>query len=181
MFPETTQQREPETAQKRPLWPPLLAAPTGNCVHFETIDDAFYPISLSCSALLFFFRLRAIYNRDRIVVFCFFILWCGLLACTIFIPAGILGGTIGPTNYCVDEDVPNSAYAAIIAPLVHDTLVFIAISWRLVQNAHIEGDFKLNFQMAMFGKYLPAFSKGLLLDGQRYYLWARYASSVWLV
>ncbi|KJA18070.1 hypothetical protein HYPSUDRAFT_145589 [Hypholoma sublateritium FD-334 SS-4] len=148
----------------------FATAPTGNCVHFETIDDVFYPISLSCSALLFFFRLRAIYNRNRIVVFCFFILWCGLLTCTIFIPAGILGGTIGPTKYCVDEDVPNSAYAAIIAPLVHDTLVFIAISWRLVLNARIEGDLKQNFQVAMFGKYLPAFSKGLLLDGQRYYL-----------
>ncbi|KJA24849.1 hypothetical protein HYPSUDRAFT_183143 [Hypholoma sublateritium FD-334 SS-4] len=145
-------------------------APTGNCAHFETITDAFYPISLGCSALLFFFRLRAIYNRDRIVVGFFFILWCGLLTCTIFIPAGILGGNIGTTKYCVDEDVPNSAYAAIIAPLVHDTLVFIAISWRLVQNARVEGDFKENLQVAMFGKYLPAFSKGLLLDGQRYYL-----------
>ncbi|KJA14649.1 hypothetical protein HYPSUDRAFT_150082 [Hypholoma sublateritium FD-334 SS-4] len=145
-------------------------APMGNCVHFETITDAFYPVALGCSALLFFFRLRAIYNRDRIVVGCFFILWCGLLACTIFIPAGILGGTIGPTKYCVDEDVPISAYAAIIAPLVHDTLVFIAISWRLLQNAGIDGNFKENLQVVMYGKYLPAFSKSLLLDGQRYYL-----------
>ena len=87
-----------------------------------------------------------------------------------FIPAEILGGTIGPTMYCVDADVPPSAYAAIIAPLVHDTLVFIAISYRLVQNARIEGDIKQNFQIAMFGKYLPAFSRALLLDGQRYYL-----------
>ncbi len=148
----------------------LTAAPTGNCVHFETIDDAFYPISLGCSALLFFFRLRAIYNGNRIIVVSFFILWCGLVTCTIFIPAEILGGTIGPTMYCVDADVPTSAYAAIIAPLVHDTLVFIAISWRLVQNARIEGDIKQNFQIAMFGKYLPAFSRALLLDGQRYYL-----------
>lgn len=148
----------------------LSAAPTGNCAHFETITDAFYPVALGCSALLFFFRLRAIYNRDRIVVGCFFILWCGLLACTIFIPAGILGGTIGPTKYCVDEDVPISAYAAIIAPLVHDTLVFIAISWRLLQNASIDGNLKENLQVVMYGKYLPAFSKSLLLDGQRYYL-----------
>jgi hypothetical protein len=102
---------------------------------------------------------------------CFFVLWLGLLACTILIPVGILGGTIGPTKYCVDADVPNSAYAAIIAPLVHDTLVFIAISWRLIQNAHMEAGFKGGVQVALFGKSLPAFSRGLLLDGQRYYLW----------
>ncbi|KAF8199056.1 hypothetical protein BJ912DRAFT_950733 [Pholiota molesta] len=121
-------------------------------------------------ALLFFFRLRAIYNKNNIIVGCFFVLWLGLLACTILIPVGILGGTIGPTKYCVDADVPNSAYAAIIAPLVHDTLVFIAISWRLIQNAHMDAGFKGGVQVALFGKSLPAFSRGLLLDGQRYYL-----------
>ncbi|KJA25595.1 hypothetical protein HYPSUDRAFT_134612 [Hypholoma sublateritium FD-334 SS-4] len=147
-------------------------APTGNCVNFHTLSTAFYPISVGCSALLFFFRLRAIYNRDRIVVGFFFILWCGLVTCTSFIPANVIGGALGPTKYCtsVNNKSVQLSFAGVIAPLVNDTLIFCAISWRLVQNAYIEGNLGQNVKVAMFGTYLPTFSKGLLLDGQRYYL-----------
>ncbi|KAF9475472.1 hypothetical protein BDN70DRAFT_840892 [Pholiota conissans] len=145
-------------------------APTGHCAAFEKITDAWYPISLGFSALLFFLRVRAIYNRNRIVVAFFFVLWLGLVACTMFIPIGVSGDNVPGTNMCEDADVPISAYAAIIAPLVHDTLVFMAISWRLVQNAHVQMNVKEGFKVAVFGEYLPKFTKGLLLDGQRYYL-----------
>ncbi|KAF9482245.1 hypothetical protein BDN70DRAFT_853708 [Pholiota conissans] len=151
----------------------FTTAPTGNCEVFEKVVDAWYPISLGCSALLFFFRVSAIYNRNRLVVAFFFMIWLGLLACTLFIPIGVLGTNIGNTKYCQDADVPPTAYAAIIAPLVHDTLVFIAISWRLTRNAHIDSDSgKLSegFKVALLGKYLPQFTRGLLRDGQRYYL-----------
>jgi hypothetical protein len=119
---------------------------------------------------LFFLRLRAIYNRNRVVVACFFVLWLGLLACTMFIPIGVIGDNVPGTNMCEDAAVPITAFAAVTAPLVHDTLVFIAISWRLAQNAHIQMNVKDGFKVALFGENLPSFTKGLLLDGQRYYL-----------
>ncbi len=144
------------------------AAPTGNCEVFEKALTAWYPISLGCSALLFFFRVAAIYNRKPVVVASFFVLWLGLLACTLFIPIGVQGDEVGGSNYCQDAFVPNTAYAAIIAPLVHDTLVFIAISWKLVKNSHVDG--KEGIKVMMFGRHLPDFTKALLLDGQRYYL-----------
>ncbi|KAF8198097.1 hypothetical protein BJ912DRAFT_845793 [Pholiota molesta] len=151
----------------------FTTAATGDCKVFERIVDAWYPVSIGCSALLFFFRVSAIYNRTPLVTAFFFVLWLGLLVCTLFIPIGVLGISIGETKYCQDADVPSSAYAAIIAPLVHDTLVFIAISWRLTQNAHLDSDrgkLSEGFKVAIFGKYLPQFTRGLLLDGQRYYL-----------
>lgn len=148
------------------------AAPIGVCKHFETMGNVWYPIGVSCTGLLFFFRLRAIYNHDRIVVACFFALWLGLLGCTLTIPLGVLGGFIGDTKYCTETFIPNSAYAAILAPLIHDTLVFIAITWRLAHNAYIDITLQEGLRVAVFGKYLPAFTKGLLLDGQRYYLYA---------
>ena len=145
------------------------AAPTGNCPAFEKITDAWYPISLGFSALLFFLRVKAIYNRNPFVVAFFFVLWLGLLVCTMLIPIGVSGDSIANTKYCEDADVPNTAYAAVTAPLVHDTLVFAAISWRLTQNAHTQ-NFKEGWKVAILGHYLPTFTKGLLLDGQRYYL-----------
>ncbi len=147
------------------------AAPIRNCSHLKTIADVFYPVALGCTVLLFFFRLRAIYKRNGIVVGCFFVLCCGVLACTILLPVGMSGAAVTQTYYCMDGDISAYSYAAIIAPWVYDTLVFIAISWRLMQNASIKsGNIKENLQVITYGKYLPTLSKSLLLDGQRYYL-----------
>ncbi|KAF9470122.1 hypothetical protein BDN70DRAFT_944548, partial [Pholiota conissans] len=142
-----------------------------NCNTIEKIGVAFYPISLSLSALLFFIRLRAIYNRDRLVVAIFFFIWLGLLGTTMSVPITVHGSNLGNTGECIDAHFPNTAeYAAILSPLIHDTLVFIAIAYRLVQNAYVEMGFKNGMVIALSGKHLPAFSRGLLKDGQKYYL-----------
>lgn len=146
-----------------------VAASTGHCAAFEKVTDVWYPISLGFSALLFFLRVRAIYDRNPLVITFFFVLWLGLLACTMLIPILATGDNIALTKYCEDASVPSAVYAAVVAPLVHDTLVFAAISWRLVSISHVQG-FKDGWRVAAFGQYLPTFTKGLLLDGQRYYL-----------
>jgi hypothetical protein len=134
------------------------------------MPDIFYPISLSSSALLFFFRLKAIYSGNRLVIALFFVLWLGVLACTMLIPITVHEMHIGETPYCEDANVPSTAFAAVLAPLVHDTLVFFAISWRLAQNSHIDINFHNGIKVALLGKYLPTFTRSMLLDGQRYYL-----------
>jgi hypothetical protein len=107
---------------------------------------------------------------ERFVISFFFILWLGVLACTMLIPITVQGAHIGQTRYCEDASVPSFAFAAIFAPLIHDTLVFFAITWRLAQNSHVNMTFKDGIKVALFGKYLPAFTRGMLIDGQRYYL-----------
>ncbi|KAH9476051.1 hypothetical protein JR316_0011621 [Psilocybe cubensis] len=55
--------------------------------------------------------------------------------------------------------------------VVYDTLVFLAISWRLAKNAHVEvGGIRGGIKMAILGRYLPLFSRSMLIDGQKYYL-----------
>ena len=101
----------------------------------------------------------------------FFVLWLGLLAATILIPLNVVGGTIGPLNYCEDAFVSNTVSIVQLTPLVYDTLVFIAISWRLCRIASIEpAGPRETFQVMLFGKHLPTFAKSILLDGQLYYL-----------
>jgi hypothetical protein len=62
---------------------------------------------------------------------------------------------------------------------VYDTLVFIAITWRLVRDGtHCGLNNNNNTRKKggsspwsfIFGKHLPAFSRSLLQDGQVYYL-----------
>lgn len=136
--------------------------------------NAFCPtFSAVPTALLFFFRLRAVYNRNRRVVAAFFIMWLGLVVSAVFIPLGLVGRAIGPTAYCEEILAVDNNTVAIVqtVPLVYDTLVFFAISWRLAQVAYIapKGT-RASLRTIALGTNLPAFSRSLLIDGQGYYL-----------
>ncbi|KAF9473269.1 hypothetical protein BDN70DRAFT_886012, partial [Pholiota conissans] len=144
-------------------------APTGDCSGLEKIAGAFYPISLGLSGFLFFIRLRAVFNDFRSAVAFFFLLWLGLLGSTMIAPLTVHGTVIGDTRYCRDT-FPKAVYASILSPLIYDTLVFGAITCRLVMNVHVEMGIKDGFMVAFSGKYLPTFSRGMLKDGQKYYL-----------
>ena len=98
-------------------------------------------------------------------------MWLGLLVSSIFVPFGVLGGPLAHTSYCKTAVVARSASIVHLAPLMYDTLVFVAISWRLCHIATIDpvGP-QQNMQVLLLGRYLPAFTKSMLLDGQIYYL-----------
>ena len=145
-------------------------APTGHCVQFNNVVHAWCPVSICCSALLFFLRLRAIYNRNQVVIVTFFVLWIGLIVAALFLPLGITGGPVGPTLYCQYTSFTQSSYAGIIGPLIYDTLVFAAISWRLMLVASVEMNCKSTVQILFSRKGLPAFTARILVDGQIYYL-----------
>ncbi|KIJ41531.1 hypothetical protein M422DRAFT_31730 [Sphaerobolus stellatus SS14] len=145
-------------------------APVGNCPKFEKILDAFYPVSVSTTALLFFFRIRAIFNRDKYVVSAFFVLWLCVVAGSLTVAFAVTGINIGPTNYCLNASLQPYAAAGGIVPLVHDTCVFLAISWKLYKNAYVDLNLKTGVRTVLYGEYLPIFSKALLQDGQLYYL-----------
>ncbi|KJA13277.1 hypothetical protein HYPSUDRAFT_174115 [Hypholoma sublateritium FD-334 SS-4] len=144
---------------------------TGNCVALITIAGSWCPLAFPCSAFLFLLRLRAVYNRDRVIVTIFSILWLGLLASSFFVPLGIQAAHIGPTKYCTIISVKKSAILGHLTPLIYDTLVFVAISWRLcrIACARPSGP-QERLKVVLFGRYLPAFTKSILLDGQIYYL-----------
>jgi len=136
----------------------------------ERAANYLYPLAIASTALLFFFRVRAVYNRNRYVVAFFSFMWLAVLAGGLTTIRGVLGVNIGPTNYCVIAKVePYVASAAIIA-LVNDTLVFLAITWRLMGHAHADNSIGTGFRIFTFGDYMPALSKALLQDGQVYYL-----------
>lgn len=137
---------------------------------------AWCPIALSATGFLFFLRLRAVYDRDRILVSVFFILWLALIAGGIIIPVSIKGGAIGSTQYCRVIRASKISIFAPIALLCFDTLIFLAISWRLSRiasygNGGAMGRESTNRIGTMFfGTNLPTFTRSLLVDGQLYYL-----------
>lgn len=147
------------------------AAPLRHCKPFEKAVNVLFPLAVCSTALLFFFRVRAVFNRNKWVVTFFTFMWLAVVAGCLSPISGVAGMNIGPTKYCIIASVQPYIATAAIIPLVNDTLVFLAISWRLMQNAHVDQNIKTGFRIFAFGEYMPGLSRALLQDGQAYYLY----------
>ncbi|KAJ7863160.1 hypothetical protein B0H13DRAFT_2237146 [Mycena leptocephala] len=147
--------------------------PFNHCSVAQTMVEVCLAIAVPSTCLLFFLRARAIFNKNPYLVLFFFLLWLSVAGSAATIPTAITARNIGPTKYCLNVGVKPYAGAVGITPLIHDTTVFLAISWRLFQNSyatistHSLGG---NIRTFITGEYLPQFSRALLHDGQLYYL-----------
>ncbi|KAJ7622683.1 hypothetical protein B0H17DRAFT_1290103 [Mycena rosella] len=148
--------------------------PLQACNTAYVVFTAFYPIGISASAFLFFFRVHAIYGGDRLVTAIFGFLWLAVLGSSITVPT--LGTAVksGDSSECIVTRVEVFMYvgASGIILSVHDTLVFFAISYRLVSNFRLMQQQTLGTQLKMLftGAHLPALPQVLFADGQMYYM-----------
>ncbi|KAJ7226402.1 hypothetical protein C8J57DRAFT_1731012 [Mycena rebaudengoi] len=101
----------------------------------------------------------------------FALMWLAVLGTSLIIPIATRGVNIGPTPYCSLGDLEPYAETIGLNPGLFDTAVFLAISYRLVGNTHVEYRSWRQKARAFFtGAYLPSFSKSLFMDGQLYYM-----------
>jgi hypothetical protein len=127
-------------------------------------------VSLSFTALLFLFRVIAVWNRNKLVVALFSLLWLGVLGGTLTVPFGTKSAHIGPTQACINTQVADYGIAAGIVWMINDSAVFVAITYRILLNSLLEEKLSTHVK-AFFGKrFLPILSKNLLQSGQHYYL-----------
>ncbi|KAG2004260.1 hypothetical protein CC2G_002832 [Coprinopsis cinerea AmutBmut pab1-1] len=153
------------------LWSSIYyTGPVGNCFKNEKGLGAFYPASVSLSALLFFFRVRIVYEGHKWIVGFFFFMWLAVVGGTLTVGFGVTGVHIGPTNYCLNAKVEDYVAAAALIPLIYDTSVFLAITYRLAASSHLAAHKKGGWWARISGDYLPGVSRGLLKDGQTYYM-----------
>ena len=136
----------------------------------------FYSATLVFTSLLFFFRTRAIFNRNPWVTAFFAGLWLAVLGgCLALILEAFKLMPVNPesnkTTVCFESSVNPFVSATIIIPLINDTLVFLAITWRLSRNSY-DPYKRSGIKNLILGDHLPVFSKVLLQDGQVYYLLA---------
>ena len=155
----------------------IPAIPSKKCGLFSTILLACSSMAFSFATLLFFFRLRAIYNQNRITVSTFFVLWLVFPAASIWFTytSGIYLTRLNYTSfrYCTDLGSATQGQFLVtqIGILVYDTLVFITISWRLCKISYVKPPGpRESLKLLLFGEYLPIFTKSLYRDGQVYYL-----------
>ena len=127
-------------------------------------------MAVPATTFLFLLRVCAVYNMDKHIVIVFGIFWLGTLACAITLSFAISGAHIGPTAMCIDSGVRSFSSAGIVAHMVYDSLVFLAITYRLLDMATVGDTFQDKMRAFFEGGALPGLSRCLLKSGQVYYL-----------
>jgi len=129
-----------------------------------------YAICIPVTSLLFLFRVRVVFNGSKYVIWFFGSMWLAVLGVSLTVSQAVFSVNIGSTKYCRIKTVKPFAVMCVIVPLVNDTLVLLAITIGLATNTHLEPTLKRGIRTAMYGDYLPAFTRAMLRDNQMYYL-----------
>ena len=145
------------------------------CIILERLVVTFYCAAVIFTSLLFFFRTRAVFNAYPWMVAFFAGLWLAVLGGCVALIVNIyepIPESASGIPLCIKPGMDPFVAASTIIPLINDTLVFLAISWRLSRNSYYPDTLESGIRLLIFGDYLPVFSKALLQDGQAYYLLA---------
>ncbi|THV02308.1 hypothetical protein K435DRAFT_565226, partial [Dendrothele bispora CBS 962.96] len=166
----------------------LEAGATVNCHTTTEFVKAFFFAGIGTTTLLFYLRVRAIYNDNKVVRLLFLFLWLANLCIHSLDFLFVNGVHLGPTDMCIFTDLKR-VYAIVTATsiVIYDTMVFLAISYRLWRNSvlnmeeGVQSERGLAFDRTrttsfFSGRGLPAFSKTLLQEGQVYYLISFFAA-----
>ncbi|KAI0783209.1 hypothetical protein C8Q75DRAFT_811026 [Abortiporus biennis] len=125
---------------------------------------------LPLNSLLFFFRVKAVFFDSPIVVIVFALLWLATFA-GISTPFLIHAIRVGPTSLCIDTTVKTSASSPFIVIAIHDTLVYLAITLRLIVINFRAGSPRWpHWKSFVRGDGMSNISQALLMSGQFYYL-----------
>ncbi|KAJ7660440.1 hypothetical protein B0H17DRAFT_1212621 [Mycena rosella] len=123
----------------------------------------FYPVGVSASAFLFFFRVRAIYGGDRIVTAIFGFLWLAVLGSSLTILFGGTAVKLGDPSKCIVTRVEVYVGASGI-------ILTARVQFRDAGADLGEQTWSAQLKMMFSGAHLPVFSKALFTDGQMYYM-----------
>jgi len=150
----------------------FIAGPVNDCQRLVTSIGWCFALAMPLNSLLFFFRVRAVFNQSRGVVMFFAFLWLCTLSC-FSDPFAIQGAVhVGTTSICVETSVKSFSSAGIVIVSVHDTLVYLAISLQLTLDnlEYTSPSFKDYVKVFFSGRGMGQISKALLTSGQLYYL-----------
>jgi hypothetical protein len=148
----------------------LAAVPFANCNTIIHVLGAFVILVVPSTSSLFFFRVKAFYSHNRVVVAFFGFLWLVLSGLCFFIPFAAQVTHIGTTGICIITRVERYASFPLLARLAFDTLVLLAISVRIVSISIVGDTFGERMRSFVRGDGLPNLSRSLLHGGQLYYV-----------
>ncbi len=156
----------------------LPATPIGDCSAVRILIGVFFLLTLGATSLLFYIRVRAIFEQSMLATIVFGFVWLSIITTAFLAPFASRVEYIGPTRFCrIIFDYPFGFPTwPILVMTGFDTLVFLAIAWKLVKGvgAYVPsqgGNSRWKrFKMFITGDGLPLFSKFLLHGDRKYYV-----------
>lgn len=123
------------------------------------------------NSLLFLFRIQGVFYGECPIIVVFTLLWLAVVGTSVLAPLSFSGVSIGNTPYCINTRLKDVGSAGIVMAAVDDTLVFIAITTKLVMN-HSSGMMSRRQEWKLFftGEGMGRITRVVLQTGQLYYL-----------
>ncbi|KIM88427.1 hypothetical protein PILCRDRAFT_814319 [Piloderma croceum F 1598] len=141
-----------------------------DCKTLVYIKGSLLEIGVPATSLLFLFRVKAVYNNSKIITAFFGLLWLVITGLNTLILVGISPDHIPYTKRCTEGlALPEYTTVPIIVTAVNDTLVFFAISYRMLSSAMIRSTWRARTKSFFTGDGLMHLSWVLLQSGQVYY------------
>ncbi|KAK7031282.1 hypothetical protein VNI00_013535 [Paramarasmius palmivorus] len=155
----------------------FFTAPLGeHCAIVGKIMAGGLPPIVTSASFLRFFCVRAFYLDNRRVVTGFFLLFLIVTGFSALIPLASVGGRVGPESaYCtVTKKNTRLALAITTVAVINNLAIFVAIAIKLMPPRD-EEEARDQTRMSRFrrllqGKHLPALSRALWQEGQKYIL-----------
>ncbi|KZP19059.1 hypothetical protein FIBSPDRAFT_1045805 [Athelia psychrophila] len=128
-------------------------------------------VAIASTSFLFFLRVRAVYRQSRTITMLFGALWAVTTSVGFGFSAFEIRGTerVPYTAYCTNSTIKYTSLPVMIT-FFHDTMVFLAISYRLAADAVTAADWRSRVLSIVTGKGLFSLSRSLMKGGQLYYL-----------
>lgn len=142
-----------------------------NCRTITRFEAIINIIAVPAISLLFLLRVTAIYLHHRIVMTFFGICWLGLLVSFVIDSVTMFSNFLHLSEFEICSVTGRSTDAwAYTASAIFDTLIFLAISWRLASSSMIGDSWRDRLRSFVRGEGLLGVSKVLLRGGQSYYM-----------
>ncbi|KAF9242893.1 hypothetical protein BU15DRAFT_72542 [Melanogaster broomeanus] len=148
----------------------LLTGPFTQCGILALTLCVFWVMASAACSYLFLKRVHAVFLQDRIVCHFFSFLWCAGFGTPFLSFIGSLHNNyeIADTEHCIGRKVPDYLSAAFIVPGLFDTLVFLAVTYKILVSHRASTS--RTWRAFWFGEALPRLSRAVLQGGQQYYM-----------
>ncbi|KZP33070.1 hypothetical protein FIBSPDRAFT_1036230 [Athelia psychrophila] len=148
----------------------IILAPIDNCVSIFVASGVCSTMSIATTSYLFLLRVQAVYHQSRPITVVFGCFWLVTIALNILTSstAGTRVEHVPGTQSCTSTDTKYFALPSV-SSFVNDTLIFLAISYRLAANAATEQNWRSWILSITKGKGLYRLSRSLMQSGQAYY------------
>lgn len=144
-------------------------APLDNCNPMFIAIGCCSIFSILSSSFLFLRRVQAVWAGNQWVISISTVLWVLDWGSEVVVPTGVRAAHIPNTRYCIDSRLKPYVLLGGIFPVVFDTFVFLAISYKII-IMHSTLDVRISWNTLVSGKALPRLSRAILKGGQQYYL-----------